>query len=195
MARAHIEDVDIAHADLKAALHESVLENRAPDPYQYKLWIITHVLEGVRRLTGTSLKNVFFGNTVASLGFLLLAHHLWLKGVAPRGWALLGSVTLAALANVLFLSYHHHPYEFWGVGLFCFLLLGVLRDWDWRRLSALGLVTGLTWDKHVLLPVVWGILRLRKGDGVLVTAARGLVFLVACVAVPVRDGRRRGGQS
>ncbi len=81
MARAHIEDVDIAHAEL----HVLVLENRAPDPYQYKLWIVTQVLEGVRRLTGTPLKNVFFGNTVASLGFLLLAHHLWLKGIAPRG--------------------------------------------------------------------------------------------------------------
>ena len=100
---------------------------------------------------------------------------------------------LAALANVLFLSYHHHPYEFWGVGLFCFLLLGVLRDWDWRGLSALGLVTGLTWDKHVLLPVVWGIVRLRKGDGVLVTAARGLVFLAACVAIPVAVRVHLGG--
>jgi hypothetical protein len=185
MSRAHLENVDVARAEAKARLHGLVLEKAAPDPYQYKLFAIAHALEVVKNRTEAPLEDVFYGNTIASLAFLVLLHHLWLRSVAPRGTALFGGVLLAALANVLFLDYFHHPHEFWGVGLFCLLLAGIRRGWDWKGLAVLGLVTGALWEKHALLPVVWGLHRLGKGDKVLVTAARGIVFLAACLAFPL----------
>jgi hypothetical protein len=93
-----------------------------------------------------------------------------------------GTLALGALLHTLFLTYHHHPHEFWGVCGYLLLLRGTVRAWDWRVLALVGLVTGWVWDKHVFLPLLWGLHRLRRGDAFLPTFGKGLVYLAACLA-------------
>jgi hypothetical protein len=193
MTQAHIDPIDEAQLGPKERLHAEVLANRAPDPYQYKLWIVTHALEAVHESTGISLEWVFYANTFLSLGLLVLCHHRWLRTYVGARGALLGTLALAALANSLFRIYHHHPYEFWGVALFCVLLRWCERERGWIALSLLALVTGLVWEKHALTPALWGLLRLSRGDRFLATLGRGLVFLAAALAVPVAVRLYLGG--
>jgi hypothetical protein len=162
--------------------HADVLQNRAPDPYQYKMFAIEHAFELVARRTGIPLETVYYAGTCVALGLLVLAHHLWLLSVAGREGALAGSLALGALANTLFLTYVHHPHEPWGVALYCLLLAGVARGWRIRALAPIALVAGFVFDKHALVPVLWGVLRLVRGDRLLPTAGRALVFLAASLA-------------
>ncbi len=185
MIRAHWEQVDLPWQEAKVALHERVLANDAPDPYQYKLWAITHVLQWVHEATGLELGNVFYANTLLTLLLLVLAHHLWLRTWAGPVPALVGGLALGALANVLFLTYVHHPYEFWGVALFCLLLRAVERDRPWWALTLLCLVTGFVWEKHALVPALWGLLQLRRGRPFGASFLKGLVMLIAALAVPL----------
>jgi len=185
MVRAHWEQIDLPKQAAKIRLHEQVLENQAPDPYQYKLWAITHVMEATSRWTGMSRGNVFYVNTCLSLLLLVLLHHAWLRSLVHTPAALVGGLALGALANVLFLTYAHHPYEFWGVALFCLLLRQIERDQAWWKLALLCLVTGLVWEKHALLPVLWGLLQLRRGRPFVPALGRGLVMLAAALAVPI----------
>lgn len=127
-AQQHLEHVDRPKLQAKIDLHEKVLENRAEDPYQYKLWAITHVLEGARRAFRTDHEHVFLANTILSLALLVWLHHAWLRSIAGRVGALAGALTLGALLHTLFLTYYHHPYEFWGVAGFCLLLQGSRAD-------------------------------------------------------------------
>jgi hypothetical protein len=184
-AQAHWQDVDLARGPQKAWLHERVLENAARDPYQYKLWLITEALEAVRVWGGYDLETVFCANTLLALLLLVIAHQAWLRSLVDRRTAVLGGVLLAALANALFLIYYHHPYEFWGVALFCFLLRGVQRDWDWKWLALLCLVTGLVWEKHALIAPLWGLYGLQRRRPLGASLLRGLVMLVAALAVPL----------
>lgn len=187
MVRAHWETIDIdpVKETAKVRLHEQVLANEAKDPYQYKLWLVTLAFDRVQAWTGEDLPRVFLVNTLLSLLFLVLAHHLWLRSLVGAPAALVGGLLLGALANVLFLTYFHHAYEFWGVGLFCILLRGIQKEWDWRVLAALCLVTGLVWEKHAFLAVLWGLLQLRRGRPFAWSFVRGLVMLACALAVPI----------
>lgn len=193
MVRAHWEQVDLPWKLQKVQLHEQALANQAPDPYQYKLWAISHVLEWAHETSGESLPNVFYANTLLSLVLLMLAHHFWLRTWVGTRTALVGGLALGALANVLFLTYAHHPYEFWGVAFFCVLLRGVERGWAWWTLALLCLVTGLVWEKHALVPGLWGLLQLTRGKPFLASLWRGLVMLVAALAVPLLLRWQLGG--
>ena len=185
MIRAHWERIDLPEQAAKVRLHEQVLAGEAPDPYQYKLWAITHALQWAGQVSGQPIGNVFYANTLLSLLLLVLAHHRWLRTwVGPRH-ALVGGVALAALANVLFLTYVHHPYEFWGVALFCVLLRAVERDAPWWALALLCLLTGFVWEKHALVPALWGLLQLLRGRAFLPALGKGLVLLAAALAVPL----------
>lgn len=152
--RAHVVNVDAPARAQKEALHAAVLENRAPDPYQYKLATISWAVERLHRTTGASRFDLWAGNALVSLLGLLAAHHAWLRAVAgPRG-ALLGTALLAALAHGLFLDYYHHPYDLWGVAGFCLLLRGLARRAPLPALALGALALGAVWEKHALLPLV-----------------------------------------
>jgi hypothetical protein len=187
MVRAHWEDIDIdgPKQAAKMRLHEQVLENEAPDPYQYKLWLISLGVQELHERTGKEIPWLFCANTLLALLFLVLVHHLWLRSLVSPPAALLGGFVLGALANVLFLTYFHHAYEFWGIGLFCILLRGIYKDWDWRLLAVLFLFTGLAWEKHALLAALWGLRQLTLGRRFWSNVARGLVMLVCALAVPL----------
>lgn len=185
MIRAHREAIDEPHMAEKLQLHADVLANRAPDPYEYKLWPITQALEGVHRATGLPLDLVYYGNTILSLLLLVLLHHAWLRTFAPPTIALVGGFALGALGLILFLNYWHHPYEFWGVALYCLLLLGIARDASLWILVPVALVTGLVWEKHAVLPFLWGLYALQRGRPFLRTLLQGLLFLAASLAIPV----------
>jgi len=195
MVRAHWETIDIdpIKEAAKMRLHEQVLGNEAKDPYQYKLWIITLAFDRAQAWSGEDLSYVFLANTLLSLLFLMLAHHLWLRSLVHPPAALVGGLLLGALANVLFLTYFHHAYEFWGIGFFCLLLRGVQKQWDWRVLAALCLLTGLVWEKHPFLAVLWGLLQLIRGRPFLRSFARGLVMLACALAVPIFVRLHLGG--
>lgn len=195
MVRAHWEDIDAdtAKQAAKLRLHEQVLVNEAPDPYQYKLWWISHAAEWVSAQTGRDVGWLFCANTLLSLLLLVFCHHLWLRSLVSPPAALVGAFVLGALANVLFLTYFHHAYEFWGVALFCVLLRGIHRDWDWRVLAFLFLVTGCFWTKHALLAVLWGLLQLTRGRPFWSNVLRGLVLLVCALAVPIAIRTHLGG--
>ena len=49
LARAHAENVDSRWRERKLSAHEQTLENREPDPYQYKFFAITWAVEGLHR--------------------------------------------------------------------------------------------------------------------------------------------------
>lgn len=187
MVRAHWEDIDTdgPKQAAKLRLHEQVLANEAPDPYQYKLWLISVAVEQVSAETGKDITFLFCLNTLLGLLFLVGAHHFWLRSLVSPPAALVGGLVLGALANVLFLTYFHHAYEFWGVGLFCILLRGIQREWDWRVLAALSLLTGLFWTKHALLAVLWGMRQLLAGRPFWRSLLRGLIMLACALAIPV----------
>ncbi len=198
MVRAHWENVDQPKMAAKQRLHRQVLENDAPDPYQYKLWLISGLFDAtqsvfdgplfddVRGSTGqNALGILFYANTLLSLAFLVLLHHLWLRAYFDAKIASVGCLALAALANVLFLNFYHHPYEFWGLGLYCLMCRGVAKAWPWWALALLGLVTGLVYEKHFLVAALWGVLALRQGRAFWPSLARGVAILLACLVVPV----------
>ena len=195
MVRSHWEDIDADEIKQTARLrlHEQVLTNEAPDPYQYKLWLISHAAESLRAPTGRDVAWLFCANTLLSLLFLMAMHQWWLRALVSPPAALVGGLVLGALANVLFLTYFHHAYEFWGVGLFCILLRGMCKDWDWRLLALLMLVTGLFWTKHAALAFLWGLLQLTRGRPFWSNVARGLVLLVCALAIPVAIRVHLGG--
>ena len=185
LAHAHAVNVDQPHEARKLARHEAVLKNAEKDPYQYKLFAITWAVEGVHRATGIGVFPLYLVNVGLSLFALLLAHHLWLARLFGTREALLGTFLLAALAHGLFLGYHHHPYDLWGVAGYCLLLSAAGRNASLPVLCGLALATGFVWEKHALVPVLYGLFRVREGDPLPRTAARSALFLCAAVAVPV----------
>ena len=185
LVRAHWEAIDEPHMADKLELHAAVLANTAPDPYEYKMWPISQALEAVHRTTGVPLDLVIYGNTALSLVLLVFLHHAWLRTYARSTMALVGGLTLGALASVLFLNYWHHPYEFWGVAFYCLLLVAIGRDWPLKALLAIALVGGLVWEKHAVLPLLWGLYALQRGRPFGRTLLGGLLFLAATLAAPV----------
>ncbi|MDJ0973544.1 MAG: hypothetical protein QNJ98_03725 [Planctomycetota bacterium] len=185
MVRSHWESVDSPNIELKLALHEKVLANEARDPYQYKLWIVSEAFEHIHEAHDVPLEDVFYGNTLLSILLLVFFHHLWLRTYVDARTAAVGTLLLAALSLTLFRGYQHHPYEFWGLALFCLMLRGIEKEWSWLWLALLGLVTGLVWEKHALLAPLWGLLRLIRRDAFWPSFGKGLVILAACLAVPV----------
>lgn len=185
MVRSHWESVDEPKMEYKQRLHGQVLANEAPDPYQYKLWLISHGFDTISSATGADLDDVFYANTLLSILFFMLLHHLWLHTYVPEGVAAIGGIVIAALSLTLFRGYFHHPYEFWGLGLFCLLLRGIQREWPIYVLAGVGLVTGLVWEKHALLAPLWGLYRLLRKDAFWPAFAKGIFFLVACLAIPL----------
>ena len=193
MASAHWLNVDIGKAEEKRVLVEQVLDGTAGDPYQYKLWIIDNALDRVQQWTGTPIEKVWMGNTLLSLLFLVLAHHLWLRRLVSPRHALVGALLLGALANVLFIILYHHTYEYWGVGLFCLLLVMIDRDSAWWKIALVCLVTGLVWEKHALLAVLWGVWQLLRRRPFWPSLAQGLVIFAAALAVPLLVRSYLGG--
>ncbi len=185
MVRSHWQSIDEGRVVDKLGLHSQVLANEAKDPYQYKLWPITQALDWVGDQTGADGESLYRWNTLFGVFWLLAFHALWLRCFGNGRAVLMGTLTLVALAHVLFLDHFHHPYEFWGVGLGCFLLRGIHKDWDWRALCALALVTGLVWEKHALLAPVYGLYRLRRGDPLLPAALRAFAILAAALVAPI----------
>jgi hypothetical protein len=182
LAHAHDVVVDQPHRDVKLARHEATIENRERDPYQYKLLAITWAVEGVHRATGVDLVTLYRANGFLSLLALLLAHHLWVGRLLGSRAGVVGTLVAAALAHAFFLGYHHHPYEFWGVAGFCLLLSACGRDAPLGVLCAIALVTGLVWEKHALVPVLWGLSRWRAGVPFLRAAARAGLVLACALA-------------
>jgi hypothetical protein len=191
--RAHYENVDSPARAKKLALHEAVLENRAPDPYEYKLWTITWAAEAVHRATGFAVFDVYAISGLLSLLALLAAHHRWLSQLFGRRSALLGTLLLGALAHALFLDYYHHPYDLWGVAGFCLLLAGIARRASIVSLCALALLVGVVWEKHALLPLVWLLLSRRDGKPWGVLLPRAAAFFLFAVAIPVAIRLALGG--
>ena len=185
LGHAHAVHIDQPNKAKKLALHAAVLENAAPDPYQYKLWTITWAVEGVHRTTGIDVFRLYLANVYLAVLALLLAHHRWLSRLYGTREALLGTLLLAALAHGLFYGYQHHPYDLWGVAGFCLLLRAMASGASVVRLSTLALATGLVWEKHALLPVIWGLMELRAGRRLLPTVLRAGTILLCCLAIPV----------
>ena len=193
MTSAHWQHVEVAKLGDKIRLHEEVLSNTAPDPYQYKLWVIEHAIAWTARTTGQPLQHVWMANTLLSLLFLVWLHHRWLRALASPAAALFGSVLLGALANAVFVIYYLHSYEFWGVGMFCLLLVAIYRDTAWWKLALLCLVTGLVWEKHALLAALWGLWQLIRKRPFWPSLVQGLVMLAAALAIPLLVRWHLGG--
>ena len=185
LAHAHAVNVDQPNEARKLERHAAVLENAERDPYQYKLFAITWAVEGLHRATGIGVFPLYLANLGLSLFALLLAHHLWLARLFGTREALLGTFLLAALAHGLFLGYHHHPYDLWGVAGYCLCLSAAGRGASTPTRCGLALATGLVWEKHAIVPVLWGLWRVREGDPVPRTAARSALVLLSSLAVPV----------
>ena len=185
MARSHWETIEYPEAERAATLHADVLANKAGDPYQYKLYFVSHALETFREATGWELADVFRLNTLLALLLLVWCHHLWLRTYVSPLSALGGGLLLAAMAGTLFRTYFHHPYEFWGVAGYCILLRGIAMDADWRRLSLGCLILGFVWEKHALLAPLWGLWTLQRKRPFLPSVGRGLVMFACALAVPL----------
>jgi hypothetical protein len=185
LAHAHAVNVDQPNEARKLARHAAVLTNAERDPYQYKLFAITWAVEGLHSATGIGVFPLYLANLGLSLFALLLAHHLWLARLYGTREALLGTFLLAALAHGLFLGYHHHPYDLWGVAGYCLLLSAAGRAASTPALCGLALATGLVWEKHALVPVLDGVRRLREGEPLPRTALRSGAVLGCALAVPV----------
>lgn len=185
MARSHWETIEYPQADRAATLHAQVLANEAGDPYQYKLWIISHGLEAARKATGWSLADTFRLNTLLALLLLLGCHYAWLRTYVSPFSALAGCLLLAALSGTLFRTYYHHPYEFWGIAGYCLLLRATARDTDWRWLAVGSLLLGVMWEKHALLAPLWGLWTLQRGRPFVPNLLRGLALLGCALAVPL----------
>lgn len=192
--RAHVANVDAPARAKKEALHAAVLENAAPDPYQYKLYTVTWAVEALHRGTGADLLDLYAGNALLSLLLLLVAHHAWLRACfAPRE-ALLGSLLLTGLAHGLFLDYYHHPYDLWGVAGFCLLARGFVRGAGLASLAAGSLLLGALWEKHALLPLVAGVAGWGRHHPFVGRWAR-LALVAACaLALPVAIRLQLGTQ-
>ena len=190
LSRAHHENVDSPARAKRLALHEEVLEDQAPDPYQYKMFGISWAVEGVHRATGLSVFDVYAANELLALVALLAAHHLWLSRLYGTRGALLGTLLLCALAHGLFLDYYHHPYDLWGVAGFCVLLSWIEARRPVGGLCALALALGVVWEKHALLPLVYAALRRRDGLPWRAIVSRAAAFIACSVAwyVGVRLG-------
>lgn len=191
--RAHVANVDAPARAKKAALHAAVLENRAPDPYQYKLHTITWAVERLHRATGLDVFDLYAANALLSLVVLLFAHQAWLRALVGPREALLGTFLLAGLAHGLFLDYYHHPYDLWGVAGFCLLARGLARGAGLASLCVGSLVLGVVWEKHALLPLVWLLLRRREGGTWRALLPRAALFGACAVAVPVAVRLALGG--
>lgn len=185
LAHAHAVRIDQPNRAQKLARHESVLRNQERDPYQYKLWAVTWVVEGVHEATGARVFHVYLASVFLSLLALLVTHHLWLAKLYSGYEALLGTCLLGLLCHGLFYGYQHHPYDFWGVAGFCLLLHQVASGAPWLRLCIIGLLVGFVWEKHALVALVWGAMAWRAGSKLLPTALRAAVFALSCVAIPV----------
>lgn len=184
LGRAHIQNVDNRWMDEKLEAHALTLENRQPDPYQYKFFAVTWAIEGAHRLTGVSLASLYRANIYLSLLALLLAHHAWIASLYGARAAVVGTLLLSALAHVMFLDYYHHPYEFWGVAGFCLLLRLVERRASTAALAGLALACGFFWEKHALVPILWAWKRRREGAPLVSAALRGLAVLASALAWP-----------
>ena len=185
MARSHWETIEYPQAERAATLHEQVLANEAGDPYQYKLWIISHALERVRIATDWSLADTFRLNTLLALLVLIACHFAWLRTYVSPFSALAGSLLLAALTGTLFRTYYHHPYEFWGIAGYCILLRAMAKDADWRWLALGSLLLGVLWEKHALLAPMWGFWTLQRGRPFFANLLRGLAILACALAGPL----------
>jgi hypothetical protein len=185
LAAHHAVRVDRDGMRFKEPLHEAVLRGEAEDPYQYKMWTVSVAIEGARRATGVPLAWAFYANTVLSLAALVLAHHAWLRSLFSARVAALGATALGVLGNVLFASYWHQPYDFWGVSLFCLLIAAVARGKGLPTLCLLALACGVVWDKHLLVPFLWAALERRRGASVGRLLPRVAAFAACAFAVPV----------
>ncbi len=185
LAISHIAQVEDRYKARRAEIHAEVLANRAPDPYQYKMFAVTWAVEGIHRATGVSVNHLYMANTTLALLALVLAHHLFLSRLYGRKVALAGAFLLAAYCHGQFRDYQHHPYDFWGVALYCLLLDAVVRGRSALSLAGLSLATGALWDKHFLVPALAAGRRWRRGEAILRSLAGGLLGVAAAVAVPV----------
>ena len=185
LAAAHASKIDAPMMERKLAHHAGALANTEPDPYQYKFWIISWAIEGLHRATGIGLARLYVLNTWLSVLALVVAHDAWLRRLHGPWAALLGTLFLAALAHGMFGLYHHHPYEFWGVALFCWLLKAVAEERGVWKVASLCLATGLVWEKHALVPLLAGARKWRRGGPFVKTAAWTALTFMAAIAVPV----------
>jgi len=185
LSHAHAVRIDQPNRARNLERHADVLRNGERDPYQYKLWTISWAIEGVHRATGADVFKSYLVNGFLAVLALLLAHHRWLGALYGTREALLGTLLLAALAHGQFLGYQHHPYDLWGLAGFCLLLHAMACGASLPRLCLLALATGLVWEKHALLPVVYGVMALKAGRRLVPTALRSAAYLACCLAIPV----------
>lgn len=185
LTRSHWENVDLRYSEYKQELHTDVLANRAPDPYAYKLWPIENAVAAVQEWTGASLEEIYLGNTLLSLLFLFLCHYAWLRCHVDSTGALFGSMLLAALCHVLFLTYWHHPYEFWGIGAFCLLLRAMAKNRSYGHLALGALITGVVWEKHALLGPIFALRAWVRRQPFFLSGVRGFAIMVAALALPI----------
>lgn len=185
LAVTHGARVDEPARAYKVHWHELVVANQAPDPYQYKMWLVTWAVEGAHRATGISVTDLYLINVVLGLTALVFAHHAFLSRLYGRKIALAGAFLLAAYCNGLFRDYQHHPYDFWGVTLYCLLLAAVVAGKRPLFLAGASLATGVLWDKHALVPALAAGRRWRHGETFLHAAVWAVVGVLASVAIPV----------
>lgn len=185
LSHAHAVRVDLPNEARKVERHEATLRNEERDPYQYKLFTLSWAVEAVHRATGAPVFGLYLVNGFLATLALLAAHFAWLARLYGRRAALLGTGLLAALAHGLFLGYHHHPYDLWGVAGFCLLLRAMAGGAPLGRLCGIAFAVGLVWEKQVLAVPVYGLLALRRKEPLLPAALRTGALLVAAVAIPV----------
>lgn len=129
------------------ALHKRVLENTAPSPYQYHMFVIDWIFEIVHDLFGLSLYRVVTISNFLSMIFLLVAVDLWCRTVTGSSMGGIIGALYVVGSSFLMLHFHfYHPADFWGTGLFTLLLWCVTFD---KLLGAfvLGVVSGFLWEK------------------------------------------------
>ncbi len=185
LATAHLWWIDLPAMPKKLAHHAGTLANTEPDPYQYKFWAISWLIEGVHRATGIGLSHLYIANTCLGIVALVLAHERWLRHLCGPRAALVGTFVLAAYCHSMFRRYHHHPYDFWGVALFCCLLTAMVMDRKLWKVTSISLVTGVFWEKHVLAAILGGARKWRGGVPFLKAAGWAIVVGASAVAVPV----------
>ena len=185
LSHAHAVRVDHPNEVRKLERHEATLRNGERDPYQYKLFTITWAVEAVHRATGAPIFGVYLVNGFLATFALLAAHFAWLARLYGRRSALLGTGLLAALCHGLFLGYHHHPYDLWGVAAFCLLLRAMAGGAPLARLCGIAFLTGLVWEKQALAAPVYGLLALRRKEPFVPSALRAGALLVCAIAIPV----------
>ncbi len=185
LSHAHAVRVDAPNEARKVERHEATLSNQERDPYQYKLFTISWAVEAVHRATGVPVFTLYLWNGFLATFALLAAHFAWLARLYGRRAALLGTGLLAALAHGLFLGYHHHPYDLWGVAGFCLLLRAMAGGASLGRLCAIAFAVGIVWEKQALAAPVHGLLALRRKEPFLGSALRAGALLACAIAIPV----------